>query len=548
MKKFLLLSLSALLLLVSCGGESTPPPTSIDPSTSTEPETSDSTSGGGGSTVTGKERFIQARAKTILNSSSFKYSSTTHLQVSYGTSTAIALNGNQSGTTSYNSASDVSYLEEHENSGSLFYDGFKTTYEKNNTLYEIKENEDHDLTGYTTETVTDDFRYEGSSFAKVLFEYEEDDIKDVELASNGKYEITTKMSFSSIAKTVLNQVNNPIIAKILDTTLPETESSFHMYTTYGTSDYLASYSYLFDIIVSGVRVALTYDLTFTAVGSATVSISEPNFPNLYLSDEQVNTALTTISSGITAYKTQQYSGYTYRIDSTMDVVDKKSVGVTTQGKTKRQVSNNVVYYDNRVEVDSEHKDADMYGESDTNVVDYERYRAKIADGTVYDCEDRAWPLSNLFTEVTNPSASDEFYGIIDNSLLTTEYVEAIQMKTETAGNEYSFVINNDMVTSIFDYVNEITRLDPTLAKHYLALGKYDASTLLMNDATFTVVINNGLLVSMFIELKGTVDTNFEDSRDSIAGSSDFNVSIEITTDDSGANYVIPESTGDILLD
>lgn len=487
-----------------------------------------------------KEHFLEARDKTILSSDSFQYSSSTNLNVSHSLISGYSLNGNQEGTTSYNASSVASFLETHSNSGSLFYDGYKTTYKKGNTLFRISENEDHDVTDYESETVDSSFRYDSSSFAKALFEYSEDDITSVE-KSGSKYELKTSWNFSKVATTILSQVNNKYVEMILGS-LPETESSFHMYVTFDSEAYLSSYSYEFSVEVQGITVAVTYNLTFLNNGKD-ITITEPSFPGLYLTEEEINGVLGTIKDGISAYKNLEFSAYDYRIDSTVDVADIKSVGVTSKGKSKRKVSNSVVYYHNVLEVDSEHKDSDMY--KDAGVEDYKRTRAKLADGTVYDAYDRAWPLSNEFTEVTNPLLSDEFYGLISSSLLTAEYVDAVQKTSETANDEYSLVINQELFEAILTFVNDITRLDYTLANHYLALGSYTESSLEMKDASFIVDITNGVFSGLQIKLDGNMYTSYPDTA--IAGDSSFDLSITIETTDDGANYVIPETTDDIEL-
>lgn len=490
--------------------------------------------------LTYKEYFLEAREKTILSSSSFQYSSSTTVSLSYSPISGYSLNGIQEGVTKYNEDSTVSFLEEHENSGSLFYDGFKTTYKKNQTLFKISENEDHEVTDYSSETVDDSFRYDSSSFAKALFEYEESDITSL-TKSGSKYELKTSWNFSKVGSLVLNQINNKYVEMILGQ-LPETESSFHMYVGLDGNGYLSSYSYEFSVEVKGVTVSVDYALTFENNGGV-VSISEPSFPDLSLSDEKVGSVLTTIDNGISSYKAQEYSAYDYKIDSTVEVGDLKSVGVTSQGSTKRKVQNGVVYYHNLLEVDSEHKDSDMYKEE--GVEDYTRTRAKLSDGSVYDAYDRTWPLSNEFTLVESPLQSDEFYALIDSSFLTTSYVDAVQKTKESAYDEYSLVINKAMGLKLLSFVNEVTRLDHTLAKHYLALGDYDETSVSLKDASFYIGLSDGLFKSLSLSLKGEMDTSYEGT--SISGSSLFDLSIEITTTSDGQGYEIPTSTDEIEL-
>lgn len=482
--------------------------------------------------------FLDARDKTFIETSSFAYTSSTVLGVGTASSTTFLFNGTQSGSTSYNGSSSVSYLETHTNAGALFNDGFKTAYEKNGTLYSIEEDENHEVIGYKTEAVSSDFRYESSSFAKALFEYKESDIKSVTQVGS-RYEIKTTASFSSVASLILNQVNNALVEKIVGQ-LPETDSSYHIYVTFDSDGYISSYDYEFDISVSSVRVALSYGLDVTSAGKP-VSISEPSFPGLYLSESEVSGVLATINSGISAYKALEYSAYDFRIDSTLDVVDQKSVGVTSQGTAIRKVENGTVYYHNKLEVDSELKDSDMYG-SDENVEDYVRTRAKLSDGSVYDMED---PLIGFkkYTEVASPLASDEFYGLISSSLLTGSYVDAVQKTGETAYDEYSLVVGSSFVTSLMSFVNDITRIDPTLTAHYLALGNYTASSLELSKADVKIGLTSGVLSSVSIVIAGLVDTAYEGT--SISGRADLDLSIELTMNDKGEGYVVPADTGDI---
>ena len=111
-----------------------------------------------------QEAFEEAREKTIgKNIEGFEFDYTVTASVTYS---ALSLSGNTVGSAKYSKTGDVNYYDEAVNSGLLFYDGTKYQIRKNNTLQKISLNENGVLKKIDTEEVSDNYKFDSSSFAK----------------------------------------------------------------------------------------------------------------------------------------------------------------------------------------------------------------------------------------------------------------------------------------------------------------------------------------------------------------------------------------------
>ena len=262
-----------------------------------------------------QEAFQKARTNTIGDQvPGYEYDYTVVMTAGY---MGLNLTGNTAGNSKYNASSnDVSFYDVHENSGVLFYDGTKYEIKKGAELHKISLDEDGVVKKYEIENVGEDYKYDSSSYAKAIFEYDDSQLHDIEKTSNpNEYKLNTGFNASAGIALVGNYVNHPMVEKLIGE-LPETSVNTAMYVTF-TGDKLNTYRYVMSIDVSGIAFTVTYNLTFKNVGVAP-TITPKVFNNTYVSNADVATAKAEIDSYINSYKAQEHSSYDYLVKSAVD--------------------------------------------------------------------------------------------------------------------------------------------------------------------------------------------------------------------------------------
>jgi hypothetical protein len=238
-KKFItgLLLASATFALASCGEAATPTTsTKIETTTEDKPTTSIDTR-------TDKEVVLDAKENSFGDESKgFDYDYTLNFAVTLK-SVNKSVSGTQTGNVKYSKGSDVSYVSKRKNSGLLFYDSEVLEVLKDNTLTTVKTNEYGDVIKVDREAKSNDFKYDSSSFAKVLFEYSSDEIKEV-TKSNGKYNIKTKMNASRVLDIAAPYISSYVIKKALPGKNVEVDATTSTSLTV-QNDLIKSYEYSF---------------------------------------------------------------------------------------------------------------------------------------------------------------------------------------------------------------------------------------------------------------------------------------------------------------
>jgi uncharacterized repeat protein (TIGR02543 family) len=490
-----------------------------------------------------RDYYLAARDATVgSDSKGFSYNSNLSINISYS-ALSYSGSGSYTGVSSYNPSAEASYYEKIAYTGLLFSNHTTHEYLKNNSLVTIKVDDEDKVTSYKAESKEAGYKYDSSSFAKALFSYSKDDIKSVDLSTDGKYEIKSKQGFSSIAKTVLSNVNNKYVEMIVGE-LPETESSYHNYVTFSSDETIKDYSYSFTITVKGITLAFSYGLEFTSANKAS-PITLPTFSGLATSSEEISTKLTSLSSAISSYKSSATSSYDFSVKTGIDFASTNEINATIKGKALRAVNNGVTYFNNTTEVDSDFKNSDLY--KDNGAEDYKRTRGKIASGAVYDVYDPAIGFKK-YTEVTTSTALDEFYYLIPSSLLIASNFSCVFSSIKDGITTLTLpLITSSAISSIFTLVNESTRLDPSLAKHVNVLGEYDASSITSNEATIEMDLSGTTLKEVRINLEGKVKTSFASSVSfTTEAEASYDLSISLTTTTDAASYTIPSAKEDII--
>lgn len=459
-----------------------------------------------------QDAFKKARNNTIGESvAGYEYDYTLDVSASY---TGLALTGKTEGNSKYNASStDVSFYDEHVNSGALFYDGSKYQIKKARELHEISLDENQVVKSYTIKEVGDDYRYDSSSFAKAVFEYSDDKLKSIQPTANAnEYELSTSFNASAGIALVGNYINHPMVESIIGS-LPETSVDTGMYVTFH-DDKLNSYRYEMNIDVSGIKFDLTYKLTFKNVGVAP-TITPKVFEGTYVSTNDVTRIQNEINGYFTAFKALEHSGYDFKAKTAVDYAKKNAINATIDGFTKRKVTNGSVYFLNDYEVDTDHKNADLYKAS--GLKDCHGARVKLANGEVHDLKKK---MLGGYTDVKtvsgyNEQAVDNYYLLNVLDMIGTP--SFIQKITDNKNNKITYSLGSDTkgAIKILNAFNQALRLNPLgeCTIDVKAFGSFADSSITVKDFECAIVVENGGLSSIELHTNGKMNASFPGSRD-----------------------------------
>lgn len=481
-----------------------------------------------------QEAFQKARNNTIGNQvAGYEYDYTLQITAGY---MGLSLVGNTTGNSKYSASSrDVSFYDEHVNSGALFYDGTKYSIKKGRELHEISLDENSIVKKYKISEVGDDYKYDSSSFAKAVFEYDDTKLKEIKPTSTAnEYELKTGFNASAGISLIGNYVNHPMVEKLVGE-LPETSVNTGMYVTF-SGDKLNSYRYTMGIDVSGIQFNLTYNLTFKNIGKAP-TITPKVFNNTYVSNADVNNAKAEINGYLNAFKTLEHSSYDFKAKTAVDYAKKNAINATIDGWTKRKVSNGQVYYLNDYEVDTDHKNADLYKE--TGLGDCHGGRVKLSTGEVHDLKKKLLGGYSDVTTVSNPGNIDDYYlldilGMISND----SFIQKIE---DTSKNTITYAIGSETagVVSVLKAFNDTLRLNPLgeSTADVKAFGSFQDSSVTVKNFKFKIIVANGVLSEIKLEMNGKLTASFPDSRDfKEAQDAGYKLDYELKVTNDGASY------------
>ena len=482
--------------------------------------------------------FLDARDKTV-NSDQFEYDFDLSVTTKY--SSIDGPSALMSGTVKYNENQTNSYYKSQTNSGALLFDGQTHTIKTWTELSEFKVKSDGRLSDYERTSIPSNFKYESSSYAKVLFEYNREQITEVLLASDNKYEIKYSGSTTGMMNTAIGFLNNPILKPFIN--VPETASDFKTYVTY-KNGYIHTFEYEFSINVVGASLTFSYELEFTKIGQG-VTINPPTFSGIAYSTQDVASKLTVINGALDAYKALENSSYTYDVKTEVDFPGEFAINAHTQGRTMRLVTENDVFFWNRVGFDSDYKNNDLY--EFKGIVDYERYRVIYANGDVYDVQDRVWPLSNVHTRLEdyNNDVVDNYYFLLNSEILKTSYISMVQEVVVGNTKTFSLGLTKEGVIALLQFIDISIRVDVNNANEILI---YDIkSGLEIKDMDFEIVLIDGKLSAIEIDINGSYEANaYVDTK--FAGPASFNLSYLLRVNDDGNGYVAPTKDSEVILE
>lgn len=478
-----------------------------------------------------QEAFAKARNNTIGESvAGYEYDYTLNVTAGY---MAVNLAGNATGSSKYIAGStDVSFYDEHVNSGALFYDGSKYQIKKGRELHEISLDENDNVKKYKITEVGEDYTYDSSSFAKAIFEYDDSKLKSITpTAVKDEYKLNVAFNASAAIALVGNYLNHPIVEKLIGE-LPETSVNTAMYVTF-SGDKLNTYRYVMGIDVSGIKFDLTYALTFKNQGKAP-TITPKVFNGTYISDADVAAQKVDINTLQNAYKGLAHSSYDYTAKTAVDFPSKNAIDATVKGFAKRKVDGSNVYFLNDYEVDTDLKNADLYKEA--GLKDAHGGRAKLSTGEVHDLKKK------LLTGYSDVGVAANYDGAIDDYYLldvmgmfsTITFIQKIT-NNEKGTVTYGLGTTDAGAASVLQAFNDSLRLNPLgeSSVDVKAYGSFAASSVQVKDFKFQITITDGTLSDISLKMNGAFATSYPESRDFTASndaSFELEYSLKVTSD------------------
>jgi|GEM_PF-3922078 hypothetical protein len=420
-----------------------------------------------------KEAYETAR-KNAVEANQFQYDFALAAKIKYKGALDYSP-ANISGTTYFNKGNaGTQYLQKRTTGGLLLIDSTTYTFNKGTTYIKVAEN-DGDFAVSDSETIASDYNFESKTFGKLLNYLDESKLSSIETSAleDGTYDLGIKPEFGreSIDSIVgLIDVNTIVDALSLITTEKWGVGLSLTSSVTLANAQIKAFDFAFAISYEDFSLEFSYNQTYSHLGSG-VAISVPDFSNALTSESEIQTNLTAIKEAYSASSSASSSYYDYSLKTTVDHGVSKSnplglaVNSTSAGFAYRAIQNDKVYFDNRLELDSDYKNKDQYPGI---VKDYERYRARVNDGndTVYDCEDRVAPLSNVFTKLGDYSndAIDDYYMLVPEKYFSPDYVKILRKSTDKKGNTvYKLGMNATGLKSLLADYDKSIRLDVTLA-------------------------------------------------------------------------------------
>lgn len=479
-----------------------------------------------------KTAFAAAREKTIGSSvPGFEYDYTLNARATYNG--GVSATGQTEGNSKYSSSGEVSFYDAHTNSGLLFYDGTGYQIKRGNQLQKISLNEKEKMTKYEIEEVDETYRFDASSFAKALFEYDESQLKSIEKTANAnEYKLKTSFNASSGIALASKVLNNSIVKRAISS-VPENDVETGMYVTFSGGEVL-SYRYEINISVSSITFTLTYTLTFKNVGQAQ-TITPRTFVGLSLSPAEIAAAKSEVTGYVNTFSSKIASGYDFTVKTGVDFPSKNEINSTFQGSAKRKTIDGTVYFHNDIEIDSDYKNADLYKAG--SIADVHVKKTRLANGEVWNIEKKV--LADATTQVTPYTANrtDSFY--VFDLFAQVENYTFVQKVTNGTTVTYSIGVSKADVVKILTYLNTQLNLNP-LGKATVnptVYGDFVASSVTPDEIELTIEIKNGVLSSIEAKGDGVFRTSLPGSRDfTDVSDADYSFSYKLTVDTSADSF------------
>lgn len=471
---------------------------------------------GGGTTSTttipvdGIQTFKNAKKNTI-ESIQYQYDFALTAQIKFKNAVKFSP-ATYSGTTYVDTSNpNTKFLQKRTLSGALVFDSTNYIYNVGNDLIKISADEDKDFSVINHESVDSVYDFDKHNFSYILKELSDNDVLNADF-KDGKYNLSFHTNFNQNSLLgMLNLIDSKTLINALSSVTKEKWGVGFGVNIWATLDetkaHLATFHFDANVNVKDTfELGFTFEQTFTKYSGVTITL--PSFENTIIEEDEVKSELANVLAMYNGSKLASSSYYNYDVKTAVDhgVSKQNPLGLAvnsrTQGYTKREIINDLVYFNNRLEVDSDYKNNDQYGDL---VKDYDSYRARLNDGedTVYDVLDPKVGL-NQYTKLDDysESSTDDYYMLPTSNIFSYDNLKVVKKTTDSnSNNVYKFGLSNDAVKNLLNHYNPKFRMD------YTRVTVFDIfkiqSDFVAKKALFTVVTNSDdKLVSLDIDLKG----------------------------------------------
>lgn len=502
-KKLLLLTPALLALFISAcstgGGGSVAPSSTAETSSEQEIIPPD-----------GAKTFCAAR-KATMESVQYQYDFNVTAKIKFKNAVNFSP-ATYSGTTYVNTGNqNTSFLQIRNITGALVIDSTNYIYNVGNDLVKISADENKDFSVINHESVSSIAEIDKNNFSYILKKMNDADLLKADF-KDGKYELAIKTNFSQDSLLgVLNFIDSKTIINTLSSYTKDKWGVGFSVNAWAelteNKQYLKKFHFDASVDIKDVvQIGFELEQSFTKYSDVTINL--PTFTNTIVKEEEVKAELNSLKTQYQAAKSAEHSYYNYSVKTTVDHGVSKAnplglaVNSTTKGYTKRQLVGDQVYFNNRLEVDSDYKNSDQLGDL---VADYDSYRARLNNGsdTVYDVLDPKIG-TNKYTELTSYDEAniDNYYALPDEALLSFDSVKVIKKSQDDKSNNiYKFGLSSQAVEDIIDQYNELIRID---YKRETIFDIYDIkSDFVAKKASFIITTDSeNKIISTDIDLKG----------------------------------------------
>jgi len=439
-KKALLVPVLFGILISSCGGSSEPP-------------------------VDYKAEFNEARRNTS-QSTAYQYDFDVKAKIKFAGAVSFSP-ANYSGTTYVKTNNpDTQFLQKRTLSGALVFDSTNYVYNVGTDLIKISADENKDFSVVNHETVSSIYDFDKFNFGHILKSLDDNHVLKA-TKSGDKYVLTLHTDFSQTSLLgVLNYIDSSLLLKTLNSYTKSQWSVGLVINAWAklNSDKQLS-TFHFDAAVSiknTFEIGFELEQRFTKYGSG-VSITLPTFANTVTTESGVTQEINKVKTALNSSKARTTSYYDYNVKTAVDHGISLSnplglaVNSKTKGYAKRQIVNDTVYFNNRLEVDSDYKNKDQLGDL---VEDYNSYRARLSNGDVYNVLDPTVGF-NKYTllEGYNNDSVDNYYMLPSLDLLSFDNIKAVKTTSENNLTTYQFALTTDAVKNVLKFYNKHIRID-----------------------------------------------------------------------------------------
>lgn len=483
-----------------------------------------------------EEAFQKARKETIDDSNTFEMNYSLNASA---TVSGVTFSGNTSGLSKYDKNATTSFYDEHTNSGKLFVDGKGYQIKNGNNLSKLLTDNDGNLRYRKVEEVDASYKFDSSSFAKALFEWDDSALKSITPTSNeNEYLLKTSFTASKALSILGNNLNNPIVESIIGD-MPETSVDTGIYVKFANG-LISKYRYKMTINVSALTLNLQYEANFTNVNKP-ITINPKSFSGIAVTEADIASTKSVINKVLTDYKASSHSSYDVDVKTGVDFgATKAEINSTFDASTKRTKIGGELYFHNDIELDSDFKNSSMYKD---DISDVHMIYSKLSDKSLWSIEKKI--LSDTRTDITSTyqiTDNDRYYLLdVFGGLSNYSFIQTTK-KGGTQITNYSVGLDSSNVYELLTYLNSNLNLnlankEISSGKKPVVFGSLSKENLEVKSGEFVISVDNGNLSSIKIDLSCRGYTKFEGSADYASLSKcSMSLNFELVTNTNGQSY------------